>query len=82
MFTTIDEIAPDIFRLSTLVPEVGPGGFSFNQFLIRDEQPFLFHTGMRQLYPLVSEAVVEGDRPRRPCGGSPSATSRPTSAGR
>ena len=57
MFTTIDEIAPDIFRLSTYVPAVGPTGLSFNQFLIRDEQPFLFHTGMRQLYPLVSEAV-------------------------
>jgi flavorubredoxin len=57
MFTSIDEIAPDIFRLSTFVPEVGPTGFSFNQFLVRDEQPFLFHTGMRQLYPLVSEAV-------------------------
>ena len=57
MFTAIDEIAPDIFRLSTHVPEVGPGGLSFNQFLVRDEQPFLFHTGMRQLYPLVSEAV-------------------------
>ena len=57
MQTTIDEIAPDIFRLSTLVPEVAPGGFTFNQFLIRDEQPFLFHTGMRALYPLVSEAI-------------------------
>ena len=57
MFTAIDEIAPDIFRLSTHVPHVGPGGLSFNQFLVRDEQPFLFHTGMRQLYPLVSEAV-------------------------
>ncbi len=57
MFTTIDEIAPDIFRFSTFVPQVGPTGLSFNQFLIRDEQPFLFHTGMRQLYPLVSEAV-------------------------
>src|SRR6185369_9923849 len=59
METTIDEIAPDIFRLSTLVPEVAPGGFSFNQFLVRDDQPFLFHTGMRQLYPLVSAAVKE-----------------------
>src|SRR4051794_19005024 len=58
METTIDEIAPDIFRLSTLVPEVAPGGFTFNQFLVRDEQPFLFHTGMRQLYPLVSAAVA------------------------
>ena len=57
METTIDEIAPDIFRLSTLVPEVAPGGFSFNQFLVRDDEPFLFHTGMRQLYPLVSAAV-------------------------
>jgi flavorubredoxin len=55
--TKIDEIAPDVFRISTLVPEVAPGGFSFNQFLVRDEQPFLFHTGMRQLFPLVSEAV-------------------------
>jgi flavorubredoxin len=58
MQTTIDEIAPDIFRLSTLVPEVAPGGFSFNQFLVRDDEPFLFHTGMRQLYPLVSAAVA------------------------
>ena len=54
MYTKIDEIAPDMFRLSTLVPDVAPGGFTFNQFLVRDEQPFLFHTGMRQLYPLVS----------------------------
>ena len=57
MHTTIDEVAPDIFRLSTLIPEVAPGGFTFNQFLIRDEQPFLFHTGMRGLFPLVSAAV-------------------------
>jgi flavorubredoxin len=59
METTIDEIAPDVFRLSTLIPEVAPGGFSFNQFLVRDEQPFLFHTGMRQLYPLVSAAIAK-----------------------
>src|SRR4029450_726225 len=58
MEPTIDEIAPDIYRLSTLVPEVAPGGFTFNQFLVRDEQPFLFHTGMRQLYPLVSAAIA------------------------
>src|SRR6478609_5856300 len=58
MQTTVDEIAPDIFRLSTFVPDVGPTGFSFNQFLVRDDEPFLFHTGMRQLYPLVSAAVA------------------------
>lgn len=57
MHTQIDEIAPDIFRLSTFVPEVGPTGFSFNQFLIRDADPMLYHTGMRQLFPLVSDAV-------------------------
>jgi flavorubredoxin len=55
--TTVDEIAPDIFRLSTFVPDLGPTGFTFNQFLLRDDEPFLFHTGMRQVYPLVSEAI-------------------------
>jgi flavorubredoxin len=55
--TTVDEIAPDIFRLSTYIPQVGPTGLAFNQFLIRDAEPMLFHTGMRQLFPLVSEAV-------------------------
>ncbi|MBI5089266.1 MAG: MBL fold metallo-hydrolase [Actinobacteria bacterium] len=56
--TTVDEIAPDIFRLSTYISEVGPTGLGFNQFLIRDAEPMLFHTGMRQLFPLVSEAVA------------------------
>lgn len=58
METTVDEIAPDTFRLSTFIPDVGPDGFTFNQFVVRDEQPFLFHTGMRGLYPLVSAAVA------------------------
>ena len=57
MHTDVDEIAPDTFRLSTFIPDVGPTGMTFNQFLIRDEQPLLFHTGHRQLFPLVSEAV-------------------------
>jgi flavorubredoxin len=56
--TTVDEIAPDIFRLSTYIPQVGPTGLAFNQFLIRDAEPMLFHTGMRQLFPLVSQAVA------------------------
>lgn len=58
MHTVVDEIAPDTFRLSTFIPDVGPTGMTFNQFLIRDEQPLLFHTGHRQLFPLVSEAVA------------------------
>lgn len=57
METTVDEIAPDVFRLSTAVADAAPGGFTFNQFLIRDDEPFLFHTGMRGLFPLVSDAV-------------------------
>jgi flavorubredoxin len=55
--TQVDEIAPDVFRFSTLIPDIGPAGFTFNQFLIRDAQPFLFHTGMRGLFPLVSQAI-------------------------
>ncbi|WP_019200532.1 hypothetical protein [Tsukamurella sp. 1534] len=58
MNTSVAEIGPDVFRISTWVDAVTPDGFTFNQFLIRDEQPFLFHTGMRSLFPLVSEAVA------------------------
>ncbi|HZX27522.1 MAG TPA: MBL fold metallo-hydrolase [Telluria sp.] len=56
--TTIDEIAPDIYRISTPVPpEQMPGGFSFNQYLIVDEQPLLYHTGPRRIFPLVRAAI-------------------------
>jgi flavorubredoxin len=54
----VDEVAADIFRFSTFIPEVGPTGFTFNQFVVRADEPFLFHTGMRQLFPLISEAVA------------------------
>ena len=54
--TRIDEIASDIFRISTYVPEFN---LQFNQFLIRDEQPLLFETGMKQMFPLVREAVAK-----------------------
>ena len=58
METTITEIAPHVYRLSTFVADVAPpAGFTFNQFLVGGEQPFLFHTGMRQLFPLVADAV-------------------------
>jgi len=55
--TTVDEIAPRVFRLSTWTPDITDQGFTFNQFLLTGEQPFLFHCGMRQLFPLVSQAV-------------------------
>lgn len=55
--TTIDEIEADIFRISTPIETPDGAGFSFNQYLIRDEQPLLFHTGPRRLFPLVREAI-------------------------
>jgi flavorubredoxin len=55
---TVDEIADGIYRISTLIPEVSPEGFTFNQFLVAADEPLLFHTGMRGLFPLVSEAVA------------------------
>jgi flavorubredoxin len=58
MDTTVEEIAPNIFRLSTWVPDISEDGFTFNQFLLTGEQPFLFHCGMRQLFPLVSQAIA------------------------
>jgi len=54
----VDKIADDIFRISTLVPGAAPDGFTFNQFLVRADDPLLFHTGARQLFPLVSGAVA------------------------
>jgi flavorubredoxin len=55
--TRIDEIAPDIFRINTPVTDM-PGGFSFNQYLVRDEEPLLFHTGPRKLFVSIAKAVA------------------------
>lgn len=58
--TRIDEISPAIYRISVPIPPNPdlPGGFSFNQFLIAADEPLLFHTGPRRLFPLVREAVA------------------------
>jgi len=57
--TNVSQIADGIYRINTPVPPSEfPGGFSFNQFLIDDEQPLLFHTGLRRMFPLVREAVA------------------------
>jgi len=54
--TNVEEIAEGIYRINT--PVAIPGGdFSFNQYLIEDEEPLLFHTGLRKLFPVVREAV-------------------------
>jgi flavorubredoxin len=58
METRTHEIADGIYRFSTCVPEVAPGGFTFNQFLIKADEPLLFHTGPRRMFPLVSAAIA------------------------
>ena len=51
---SITEIAPDLHRISVAMPpEFIPGGFSFNQYLLLDDKPLLFHTGPRKLFPVV-----------------------------
>jgi flavorubredoxin len=56
--TRVDEVAAGIYRISTPIPpSVIPGGFSFNQYLVLDDEPLLFHTGMRKLFPLVKQAI-------------------------
>lgn len=55
--TNVHEIADGIYRINTPVTIEGAGGFSFNQYLIVDDEPLLFHTGLRKMFPLVREAV-------------------------
>jgi len=52
----ITEIAPDIFRICTYVADVG---MQFNQFLVRDREPLLYHTGMKAMFPVVHQAVAK-----------------------
>jgi flavorubredoxin len=56
METRIDEIADNIHRISTFIPE---SNLAFNQFLVNADEPLLFHTGMRALFPIVSDAVAK-----------------------
>jgi flavorubredoxin len=58
METHVDEIADRIFRCSTFVPDIGPTGFTFNQFLVDADEPLLFHTGLRDMFPSVSAAIA------------------------
>ena len=65
METRVHEIADGIFRLSTLVAEIEPpAGFLFNQFLVVDEEPLVFHTGHRRMFPQIREAVARLVDPR------------------
>ncbi len=55
MKARVTEIAPDVFRISTFHPDFG---IQFNQFLVRDDEPFLMHTGMRRMFDATREAVA------------------------
>jgi flavorubredoxin len=66
METRISEITDGIFRLSTFVPEIAPpAGFTFNQFLVLGDEPLLFHTGLRKMFPLTHAAVSRLIAPER-----------------
>src|SRR5262245_1061279 len=54
---SIHEIAPEIYRISVALPDALPGGFSFNQYLVVDEMPLVFHTGPKKLFPLIRERI-------------------------
>jgi flavorubredoxin len=56
--TNVHEVATGIYRINTPVEfPGGAGAFNFNQYLIADDEPLLFHTGPRRMFPLVSEAI-------------------------
>jgi flavorubredoxin len=54
--SNITEIAPDLFRLSIYVPDYD---MQFNHFLVRDEEPLLFHAGLKGMFPALKEAVAK-----------------------
>ena len=66
MEARVSEIAHGIYRFSTYVPEVAPpAGFTFNQFLVVADEPLLFHTGPRRMFPMVRAAVAKVIAPER-----------------
>jgi flavorubredoxin len=52
----LTEIAEDVYRISVFVPEIN---LAFNHFLVKDDEPLLFHAGLRAMFPLVREAVAK-----------------------
>jgi flavorubredoxin len=58
----VSEIAPDIYRISIFVQEMN---LQFNHFLIKDDEPMLYHAGMKQMFPMLYEAVSKIIEPSR-----------------
>jgi flavorubredoxin len=55
--TNVHEIASGIYRINTPIHIPGGPDFNFNQYLVADDDPLLFHTGPRRMFPLVAEAI-------------------------
>ena len=62
MDSTVNEIAADVYRISTFHPEYG---IQFNQFLLRDDEPFLMHTGFKKMFQTTFDAVASVMEPSR-----------------
>src|SRR6266542_3233275 len=59
MDTQLDEIADGIYRIATHLPQLGgPGGLTINQFLLAADEPLLFHTGQRAMFPTVVATIA------------------------
>src|SRR5204862_6956186 len=56
--TNVQEIADGIYRINTPIDFPDGQGFSFNQYLLVDDEPLLWHTGPRRMFPLVSKAIA------------------------
>ena len=62
MTTTVNEIARDVYRISTFAPDYG---IQFNQFLVTDDEPFLMHTGFKKMFAATRDAVASVLEPAR-----------------
>jgi flavorubredoxin len=57
--TRIDEVAASVYRITTAIPPSAvPGGFTFNRYLVVDDEPLLFHTGPRRMFPIIHDAIA------------------------
>src|SRR5437763_15496332 len=58
----VTEIAPDLYRVSVFIPEIN---LQFNHFVVDDEEPLLFHTGLKDMFPPVMAGVAKVMDPSR-----------------
>ena len=52
----VDEVGPDLYRISVFAPEFQ---LQFNHFLVKDDEPLLFHTGLNGMFDDVREGVSQ-----------------------